>query len=159
MKISMIATENAYSLIKNFEGLGKMAYKCPAGRWTIGYGHTGADVTEGMTITEEEADAFLRADVTKCVAALNELIIQPINQNQFDSLVSWVYNLGGTNLRNSTMLKEINQGHYLKAALEMERWNKVNEQPLAGLIRRRQAEVRLYLTPWEAGLGSAVISV
>ena len=96
-------------LIKHFEGCELVAYKCPAGVWTIGYGHI-KGVSEGMTITQEQAEQMLLDELIEYENYINELVTVPLSQNQFDALVSWVYNLGPANLKVSTMLKVLNKG-------------------------------------------------
>lgn len=131
------------SLIKEFEGLQLKAYKCPAGVWTIGYGHT-KTAREGMKITERGAEELLRHDLVWVEEAINKNVRVPLNQNQYDALASWVYNLGGTNLRTSTLLKKLNAKDYYGAGQEMLRWNKAGGKVLKGLTRRREAEVALW---------------
>jgi len=96
-------------MIKHFEGLELKAYQCAAGVWTIGYGHT-KDVVEGDIITEEQADEMLVEELKEYENYVNTLVTCDLNQNQFDALVSWVYNLGPANLQASTLLKVLNAG-------------------------------------------------
>lgn len=142
------------NLIKEFEGCKLKAYKCPAGIWTIGYGHTGPDVKENLVITNYQAGALLVGDLQKFENAIKLLVRVPLSQNQFDALVSFVYNVGPYALYNptkpatlqaSTLLKKLNAGDYLGAAEEFLRWDKVNGKPLAGLTKRRKAERELFL--------------
>lgn len=132
------------SLIRRFEGLELHAYRDPVGVLTIGYGHT-TNVRPGQVITESEAEELLRYDLSWVEDAINKSVTVDLNQNQFDALASWVYNLGETNLRNSTMLKKLNAGDYEGAADEMLRWNKAGGKVLRGLVRRRKAERDLFL--------------
>lgn len=131
-------------IIKEFEGLRLEAYKCPADVWTIGYGHTRA-VFPGDAITEKEADAFLSEDLEDAEDAVNAYVDVELNQNQFDALVSFVYNLGSGNFKSSTLLRKLNGGDYLGAANEFKRWNKAGGIVLNGLIRRRDAEANLFI--------------
>lgn len=133
-----------YEIIKEFEGLELKAYKCPAGVWTIGYGHT-KKVSAGDVITEGEADILLALDVQDAESAVNAYVDVDINQNQFDALVSFVYNLGAGNFKSSTLLRKLNQGDYLGAANEFQRWNKAGGKVLRGLVRRRKAEANLFI--------------
>lgn len=133
-----------YEIIKEFEGLRLEAYKCPADVWTIGYGHT-RGVIPGDVITKKEAEAFLSEDVEDAESAVNEYVNVKLNQNQFDALVSFVYNLGAGNFKSSTLLRKLNQGDYLGAANEFERWNKAGGKVLNGLVRRRKAESNLFI--------------
>jgi len=131
-------------LIKHFEGCELKAYKCPAGVWTIGYGHI-KGVSEGMTITEAQAEEMLQSELIEYEGYINDLVEVELNQNQFDAMVSWVYNLGGGNLRSSTLLKVLNAGDYAGVPAQMLRWNKAGGKVLEGLTRRRQAEADLFV--------------
>ena len=131
-------------LIKHFEGCELEAYKCPAGVWTIGYGHI-KGVHEGMKITEHQAEEMLKSELHEYEGYINDYVTVPLNQNQFDAMVSWVYNLGGGNLRASTLLKVLNAGEYDGVPAQMLRWNKAGGKVLEGLTRRRQAEADLFV--------------
>ena len=131
-------------LIKHFEGCELEAYKCPAGVWTIGYGHI-KGVHEGMKITEMQAEEMLKSELHEYEGYINDYVTVPLNQNQFDAMVSWVYNLGGGNLRSSTLLKVLNAGDYDGVPAQMLRWNKAGGKVLEGLTRRRQAEADLFV--------------
>jgi lysozyme len=133
------------TLIKKFEGCELEAYKCAAGVWTIGYGHT-KDVQEGDVWDKEKAEFMLWRELEdEYEVYVNDLVTVPINQSQFDALVSWVYNLGPANLKNSTMLKKLNAGEVRRKFLsQMKKWNKANGKVLEGLIRRRAAESLLF---------------
>ena len=132
------------ALIQKFEGCELEAYKCPADVWTIGYGHT-KGVVEGMKITKEEAEQMLVAELHEYENYINKYVNVALSQNQFDALVSWVYNLGPANLTASTMLKVLNNGEYEEVPAQMKRWNKAGGKVLDGLVRRREAEALLYL--------------
>lgn len=140
MKIS----ETGLNLIKRFEGFRAEAYKCAAGVWTIGYGHTNG-VKKGMIIDELKAETFLMIDVQKCEYAINTLVKTELNQNQFDALVSFIYNVGTEKFTKSTMLKFLNAGHFPLAAGQFDRWNKVKGVVCQGLVNRRKAEKELFL--------------
>ncbi len=142
---SLRVNDRGLMLIKSFEGLRLRAYQDSVGVWTIGYGTT-ADVRPGMVITEEEALEFLRRDVDKFEAAVANLVTVPLTADQFSALVSFVYNLGAGSLRQSTLLRLLNQGNLQGAAEEFLRWNKAGGQVLAGLTRRRNAERALFLS-------------
>ena len=139
MKISL----EGLSLIKKFEGCKLEAYKCSAGVWTIGYGHT-TGVKEGDVCTQEEAEKLLRGDIFKFEEYVQDSVKVDLDQSQFDALVAWPFNLGPGNLRSSTMLKKLNNGEYESVPFEMRRWNKAGGKTLDGLIRRRQAESLLF---------------
>lgn len=132
------------NLIKHFEGLRLQAYQCPAKVWTIGYGHT-AEVNSDDVITEEAADHFLRQDVEDSERAVNLNVHVPLTQNQFDALVSFVFNLGGGNFRASTLLKKLNARDYDGTAKELLRWDNAGGEKSPGLARRREAEKVLFL--------------
>lgn len=130
-------------LIKNFEGLYLKAYRCPAGIPTIGYGHT-AGVAMGQTITQQQADDYLRRDVRQFERAVARLVTVPLTQGQFDALVSFAFNLGEGALAQSTLLRLLNAGDYAGAAAQFDRWNKAGGRVLPGLVRRRAAERALF---------------
>ena len=135
--------QKGIELIKHFEGCELEAYKCPAGVWTIGYGHI-KGVSEGMSITQAQAEQMLLDELKEYENYINELVVVDLSQNQFDALVSWVYNLGPANLKSSTLLKVLNSGDYAGVPDQIERWNKAGGKVLEGLIRRRQAESSLF---------------
>lgn len=139
MKIS----KNGLDLIKHFEGCELEAYKCPAGVWTIGYGHIKTAV-EGMTITQHQADDMLIEEMNEYEGYINNSVRVDLTQNQFDAMVSWVYNLGNGNLNASTLLKVLNSADYAGVPAQMMRWNKAGGKVLEGLTRRRQAEADLF---------------
>ncbi|MHA7871037.1 MAG: lysozyme, partial [Hyphococcus sp.] len=111
MKIS----ESGIALLKRFEGLELEAYQDIAGIWTIGYGHTG-NVQPGQRITEREAEALLRRDLKSREDAVGRAVNVPLNQNEFDALVSFVYNVGANAFRRSTALKRLNRDNRMGAA-------------------------------------------
>ena len=139
MKIS----QEGLSLIKKFEGCELKAYHCAAGVPTIGYGSTHG-VTMDMEITQEEADELLMDDVAKFEEAVTRAVKVPLEQNQYDALVSWTFNLGPSNLSSSTMLRVLNEGNYEEVPAQIKRWNKAGGKVLQGLIRRREAEALLF---------------
>lgn len=139
-------------LIKEFEGLRLEAYKCPAGVWTIGHGTTaGAGVgikpAAGMVITEAEAEWYLEQSVAKFAAGVEAVVTAPIDENEFAALVSLSYNIGMSAFRKSSALRWLNAGDKAKAAAGIKLWNKAGGKVLAGLVRRREAEVELFWTP------------
>lgn len=131
-------------VIKRFEGLKLEAYRCPAGVLTIGYGHTGADVKEGMRITEEQAEEFLRSDLRHIERRVQQLVTAPLTQGQFDALVSFAYNVGLGALERSTLLKRLNAEDYRGAAAQFGLWTRAAGRDLPGLVRRRRAERELF---------------
>lgn len=144
----MEISQEGLSLIKRFEGCKLKAYKCSAGVPTIGYGST-QGVTMDMEISQQRAEALLLEDVAIFEEEVNKAVKVPLEQNQFDALVAWTFNLGGSNLRSSTMLKVLNEKKYEEVPSQMKRWNKANGEVLAGLVRRREAESLLFQNqPW-----------
>lgn len=146
----MRASENGINLIKQFEGCRLTAYQDSVGVWTIGYGWTqpvdGKPVGKGMTITQQKADDLLKQGVIQYENGVNSLVKVQLNQNQFDALVDFAYNLGVNALKGSTLLKKLNAGDYAGAANEFTKWNKAGGKELAGLTRRREAEKSLFLS-------------
>ena len=140
---NMETSKTGLDLIKHFEGCELYAYKCPAGVWTIGYGHT-KGVEPGMQITEQDAEDMLKEELIEYESYINDLVTVGLNQNQFDAMVSWVYNLGAGNLKASTLLKVLNAGDYVGVPAQIMRWNKAGGKVLEGLTRRRQAEADLF---------------
>ena len=135
----MKTSQYGIDLIKHFEGCELKAYKCPAGVWTIGYGHT-KGVEPGDEWSEDHANHMLEVELEEYEGYVSKYVTAPLGQNQFDALVSWTYNLGGGNLSASTMLKVLNAGEYDEVPNQMLRWNKAGGKVLEGLTRRRQAE-------------------
>ena len=143
MNNDLKTSQEGISLIKSFEGCELSAYRCSADVPTIGYGHT-AGVSDGDTCTLEEAEEMLSDDLVEFENYVKKYVETDLEQNQFDSLVAWGYNLGPKNLSESTMLKELNAGNLEEVPRQMKRWNRAGGQVLDGLIRRREAESRLF---------------
>lgn len=141
----MNISENGVNLIKNFEGLRLKTYKCSANKLTIGYGHTGYDVKEGMEISEEQAEELLKKDLMIHCNNVSKLVKVPLTQNEFDALVSFEYNVGYGNFSKSTLLKLINSGNKKEASNEFDRWVYANKKKLIGLVKRRKTEKELFL--------------
>ena len=140
--------QKGINLIKKYEGLALKAYLCPANVLTIGYGHTGKDVIPDMQINEVTAEQILKKDLEKFEKAVDRLVTSKINQNQFDALVSFTFNLGEGNLKSSTLLKKINANPSDKSiGAEFLKWNKGGGRVLSGLTKRRASEVDLYFKP------------
>lgn len=142
----MNISSKGVSLIKQLEGLELKAYKDSVGVLTIGYGSTGPHVTVGMTITESQAETLLKKDLSRFEKGVDDLVTVPLNQNQFDALVSFSFNLGLGNLKSSTLLRKLNSLDYIGAANEIPRWDKAGGKILKGLTRRRLAEKELFLS-------------
>ena len=131
------------ALIKKFEGCELEAYQCSANVWTIGYGHT-RGVEEGDVISAEKAEYILLEDLVEFEQYVDNLATVSLNQDQFDALVAWTFNLGPTNLKESTMLLRLNDGQYDDVPAQMARWNRSGGEILEGLKRRRKAEGLLF---------------
>lgn len=141
MKISAAGIE----LLKQFEGCRLTAYQDSVGVWTIGFGTT-AGVKEGQTISQVKAEEYLRFDLAIFEKAVTESLKVPVNQNQFDALVSFTYNVGVSAFRSSTLLNLINEKTDKKVvAAEFSKWVKAGNQTLPGLVSRRKAESELFL--------------
>ena len=136
-------SQNGIDLIKKFEGCRLIAYKCPSGVYTIGYGHTNG-VKKGDKITQRQAEAYLREDVAKFENGVNKYVSAPLTQNQFDALISFCFNCGLGAFKNSTLRKKLNAKDYAGAGKELLRWNKARGVVLEGLKRRRKAEKDLF---------------
>lgn len=145
----MKTSNKGIELIKRHEGFRSRAYRCPAGVWTIGYGHTGG-VKSGDTITDAQGEMFLRADLKTAEKEVkaHRLVL---SQNQFDALVSFVFNVGGGNFRRSTLLRKAKANvNDTSIAEEFRKWNKARNpktgklEVLPGLTRRREDELKLY---------------
>lgn len=145
----MKTSTEGIALIKKFEGCELEAYRCSADVPTIGYGHT-RGVSDGDTCTQEEADQLLKDDLEEFEDYVKDLVDIELSQNEFDALVAWTYNLGPTNLRESTLLKRLNDEDRGDVPFQMKRWNKASGKVLDGLVRRREAESLLFLgKAWE----------
>ena len=152
----MRTSERGVALIKRFEGRRLGAYRDVAGIWTIGYGHTGPDVTPGDLITPERAEELLRQDLLRFERGVRERVSVPLNQNQFDALVSLAFNIGLDAFGRSTVRRRLNR-HDLKSAAEaflmwkladLDRDGKTEPHEVSpGLKRRREAERALFLEP------------
>jgi lysozyme len=140
----------AITLIKRFEGYRQKAAQLPDERWTIGYGHT-LTARQGAEVSLDDAEALLLYDLIAVTHAINELLFVPLNQNQFDALTSFAFNVGLDNFRSSGVLKRLNEGALVQAACAMELWRKAEFHGerivIDALVRRRAAEKLLFLTP------------
>lgn len=132
-------------LIKSFEGFSAGAYRCSAGRWTIGYGHTKTAVA-GMKVTREQAVVLLRQDLREAEAAVIALVKVPLNDNEFSALVSFTFNLGRGALARSALLRNLNAGDKAGVPAQMLRWVNSGGVFMPGLLRRRTAEGDLWRT-------------
>jgi lysozyme len=148
------------ALMKEFEGYARVlpggrvqAYQCPAKVWTIGFGSTGVDpfnggqIRQGTIWTDAQALERFRQHLAEFEREVNRAVTAPTTQNQFDAMVSLVYNIGAGAFRGSTLLRLHNGRNYAAAEREFARWNRAGGKVLAGLTRRRAAEAALYRKP------------
>ncbi|MGQ6165510.1 lysozyme [Serratia sp. IR-2025] len=146
----MNISKNGIELIKRFEGLELKAYQDSVGVWTIGYGWTqtvdGKKIAPGMRIDQATADRLLKCGVVQYEQGVNQLVKVRITQGQFDALVSFAYNLGLRSLSTSTLLRKLNDGDKQGAADEFGRWVNAGGKRLEGLVTRRAAERRMFLS-------------
>lgn len=134
----------AADLCREFEGLYLTAYKCPAGVWTIGYGHT-ANVTAGLIISDLEAERLLMEDIARSRRFVRQMVTKQLTENQVEALTDFCFNLGPGNLKSSTLLKKVNADPADPTIRqEFMKWVKAGGVELPGLVRRRQAEADLY---------------
>ena len=157
----MNISQEGINLIKKYEGCRLEAYLCPSNIWTIGYGHTGADVFKGRKITQEIAESLLKNDLTVHCNNVSKLVTVPLKQNQFDALVSLEYNIGYGNFKSSSILRLLNQKKYKEAGGRFIVINQNAKTPeekyrgswvfnnkkkvLNGLVTRRREEQKLFL--------------
>ena len=139
----MHISQEGIDLVKKFEGGRLTAYQCAAGVWTCGYGST-RGVQQGDVWSQEKAEIMLVDELEEYGAYVEDLVTVPLNQQQYDALTSWTFNLGPSNLKSSTLLQVLNKGDYDGVPQQIKRWNKVNGQVNDGLIRRRDAEALLF---------------
>lgn len=134
-------------LIKKYEGFSSQAYRCPAGAWTVGWGHTGRDINKDTILTREEAELMLKKDVANLQEQILFLLDGKPSMNELDALTSLVYNVGLGAFKKSRLLKRINlkdNGELISK--EWIEFNKVNGKVVKGLLRRRAEEICLYFT-------------
>jgi lysozyme len=141
---SLTYGNDGLALTERFEGCQLAAYQDQVGVWTIGYGHTGAGVCSGLTITQDQAAALLMSDVAAAAAYVNQVVTVALQQNEFDALVDFVFNLGRGAFAGSTLLKNLNAGNFAAAADQFDLWDHAGGKVVAGLLRRRQAETALF---------------
>ena len=132
--------------IKKSESCRLAAYLDTGGVWTIGWGHT-KGAHQGQSCSQEQADAWLIEDCAEAVAAVNKLVHVALTQNEFDALVSFVFNIGAGQFAGSTMLKFLNADRKELAALEFRKWRFDNHVEVRGLLERRVREKCLFLAP------------
>jgi lysozyme len=137
-------SQQGMNLTEGFEACRLIAYQDIRGIWTIGWGHTGPEVCEGLTWTQEQADAQLLADLQRFVDDINNEVNVPLTQGEFDALVDFTFNDGNGAFMGSTLLRLLNAGDYDGAAAQFPSWDHAAGVVVAGLLRRRQAEVALF---------------
>jgi len=142
----MKTSKEGIALIKKFEGCKLDAYQCSADVWTIGFGTT-QGVKKGATCSQDEAETFLANDLCQFEQSILKMVDVSLKQNEFDALISWIYNLGATNFSESTLLRRINDNTDSSRAdipYQIKRWNRAGGKVLDGLVRRREAEALLW---------------
>lgn len=140
-------TQEGLDFIKKYEGFSSKPYLCPAGYWTVGYGHLVKNVDNFKNgISEEEAEQILSSDVYSAEKSVARLIKVPLSDNQFNALVSFVFNLGGGALQASTLRRKLNKQEYEGAANEFPKWCHAGGKKLRGLVIRRLSEKNLFLS-------------
>jgi lysozyme len=150
----MRLTEEGLALIRRFEGFRETAYRCPAGVWTIGYGHTAQagppKVAAGMKISEAEARRILAADAERFADEVRKALTRELSDAQFSALVSFAFNVGGGAFRSSSVLAAVNAGRLADVPERLRLWVKAGGRVLPGLVRRREAEAALFMSGVEA---------
>lgn len=153
----MKMTEEGLALIRRFEGFRDTAYRCPAGVWTIGYGHTAQagppKVIAGMKISEAEARRILAADAARFADEVRAALTREVSDAQFSALVSFAFNVGGGALRSSSVLAAANAGRFDEVPGRLRLWVKAGGRVLPGLVKRREAEAALFMSEPEAPAG------
>jgi len=145
---SLALSANGEAFIKGFEKCRLCAYRDPGGVWTIGWGHTGPEVVEGLTWTQAQADAQFNADIARLIPLMARSIgmeaTDTLNQNQIDALISFAFNAGIGSFRSSTLLRRVNQLRFSDVPAQLGRWIFVQGKVSNGLVARRAAEAALF---------------
>ena len=126
-----------------------MAYPDPGSGgdpWTIGYGHTGPEVVEGLQITQDQAEQYLAQDIKQAEANVNAVVHVELTQEEFDALVDFAFNCGCRNLDSSTLMKKLNAGDYEGASHEFIKWDMAAGHHMSGLLKRREAETAMFIS-------------
>ncbi len=144
MRNNLTYSDVGLKLTELSESLELVSYQDQGGVWTNGYGHTGPDVFPAQHITTDQAVEWLKQDVQTASNAVNNLVTVQLDQNQFDALVDFVFNIGVKNFESSTLLRMLNNGDYENAAVQFDRWDKVKGNVIAGLLKRRENETKLF---------------
>ncbi len=142
----MQVSEQGIALIRRFEGFSAVPYQCPAGLWTIGYGHAlAAKEKPKLRLTRAEAEELLKKDTEQAAAALRRNVALKLAQNQFDALASFIFNIGAGAFVRSTLLDVVNRGWHEEVPAQLRRWIYAGGKIQPGLVARRKAESELYL--------------
>lgn len=146
----MKLSDRGIAFIKQWESCSLKAYLCSAGVWTIGWGHTGAEVTRTTTWSQAKADFTFLEDVREYENIVDKYVTVPLTQNQYDALVAFAFNVGGANFRMSTLVRKVNGRDFNGAQAQFKRWNKAFDPKrnmhvsIKGLTNRREAERQLF---------------
>lgn len=143
----MFCNDRGIELIKSFEKCVLHSYKDQGGILTIGYGQTGPFVTEDMTCTQEQADAWFNQQIQMVQSSLSRMIKVSLGSNKFSALCALAYNIGLHAFSSSSLLMLLNKGEYDEVPNQIARWNKVNREVSLGLVHRRNAEIELWNMP------------
>lgn len=143
----MRISRDGLSLIREFEGFYPVPYRCPAGLWTVGYGHVLAVHEPKETISKVQAETLLSMDVRRSEWSVAALIKVSLSQAQFDALVSFTFNVGSGALERSTLRRMVNQHAHDEVPEQLMRWVYAKGRKMPGLVRRRLAESMLYANP------------
>jgi lysozyme len=146
MSPTMAYSDSGLAVTKYFESCRLTAYQDVVGVWTIGWGHTGPEVHEGLVWTQLQADLALIGDMMTAQQAVNRLVDITLTQNEFNALVDFVFNVGETNFKDSTLLTKLNESDIPGAASEFDRWDHAAGKVVQGLLNRREAETKEFLT-------------
>ena len=141
----MISPEGI-GVIRHYEGFRQDPYLCPGGVWTIGFGSTRGVTADSPSITEAGAEALLRHDLARYERAVERLTIPVISDGQFAALVSFAFNLGSGAYRSSTLRRRVNRSEWADVPRQFRRWVIGGGQRLEGLVRRREAEIQLWIS-------------
>jgi lysozyme len=138
-------TPRGLAMLKKAEGCKLTAYQDVGGVWTVGYGHTGIDIKAGVIVSQSQADRLLLEDVAKAEQGVNNLVTVPLSAGQMDCLIAFVFNTGQGAFKASTLLRELNAGHYESVPAELRKWVHINGRESPGLVARRESEIKLWL--------------
>jgi len=133
-------SKQGLALTESFEACLLTSYQDIKGIWTVGYGHTGPEVVEGLTWTQNQADTQLVIDLQRAERMVDTCVTTTLTQGEYDALVDFAFNLGTNAEKGSTLLRLVNSGDMAGAAAQFDAWDHANGQVVAGLLRRRVAE-------------------